>query len=163
LLGLSTVVFSRSGTKQVKTGRQSCRSDHHFNFAYPTLTALGQQHLCPPRDVRNFRVVMVQDARTQRKPSPRLAQVTVWDALSLINPEESNTDTFQVGRRFKVSRTPIMRGVDSWTRENFRSRISFQRNKVLGWTRERDRKYISAPGETHDGPYNNECISLSPL
>ncbi|KAJ7070740.1 hypothetical protein C8F01DRAFT_392979 [Mycena amicta] len=37
--------------------------------------------LCPPREVRNFRVLFVQDACTVRRTSTRTAQLTVWDAL----------------------------------------------------------------------------------
>ncbi|KAF7303152.1 hypothetical protein MKEN_01278900 [Mycena kentingensis (nom. inval.)] len=37
--------------------------------------------LCPPREVRNFRVLFVQDACTVRRASRRTAQLTLWDAL----------------------------------------------------------------------------------
>ncbi|KAJ7040305.1 hypothetical protein C8F04DRAFT_1312619 [Mycena alexandri] len=38
---------------------------------------------CPPREVRNFRVLVVQDACTRRRGANRSAQLTVWDAVGL--------------------------------------------------------------------------------
>ncbi|KAJ7103228.1 hypothetical protein B0H15DRAFT_811512 [Mycena belliarum] len=52
------------------------------------------KRLCPPREVRNFRVLVVQDACTRRRGAHRSAQVTVWDALGT---------GFEVGQRYGVS------------------------------------------------------------
>ncbi|KAJ7170173.1 hypothetical protein C8R46DRAFT_225952 [Mycena filopes] len=41
------------------------------------------QRVCPPREVRNFRVLIVQDACTRRRGANRSAQLTVWDAQEL--------------------------------------------------------------------------------
>ncbi|KAG8903708.1 hypothetical protein FRC01_009025 [Tulasnella sp. 417] len=38
---------------------------------------------CPPREVRNFRVIRFKDHRKTRRPARRTGQMTVWDALSL--------------------------------------------------------------------------------
>ncbi|KAJ6502679.1 hypothetical protein DFH09DRAFT_1202410 [Mycena vulgaris] len=50
--------------------------------------------VCPPREVRNFRVLIVQDACTRRRGANRSAQLTVWDALGL---------RFEVSQRYAVS------------------------------------------------------------
>lgn len=65
------------------------------------------QGLCPPREVRNFRVLVVQDACTRRRPANRTAQVTVWDVLSLSLSEGAAAGSFEVGQRYLVS--PILR------------------------------------------------------
>ncbi|KAF8899070.1 hypothetical protein BD779DRAFT_1431059 [Infundibulicybe gibba] len=57
---------------------------------------------CPPRDVRSFRILVVQDARTCRRPSHRTAQLTVWDVLNLSLSEGTTPGTFTVGQRFLV-------------------------------------------------------------
>jgi len=41
------------------------------------------QSACPPREVRNFRVLLMRDARTDRRPAHRVVELTVWDVLSL--------------------------------------------------------------------------------
>lgn len=58
--------------------------------------------VCPPRNVRNFRVLVVRDARTGDKPSSRVAQLTVWDVESLVLSEGGQLGSFQVGQRFMV-------------------------------------------------------------
>ncbi|KAJ7654824.1 hypothetical protein B0H17DRAFT_1099452 [Mycena rosella] len=52
------------------------------------------KRVCPPREVRNFRVLVVQDACTRRRGANRSAQVTVWDALGV---------GFEVGQRYGMS------------------------------------------------------------
>lgn len=62
--------------------------------------------MCPPRDVRNFRVLFMKDAHTNRRPSHRTAEVTVWDVLSLSFDEGREPGTFKEGQRFLVSAPP---------------------------------------------------------
>jgi breast cancer 2 susceptibility protein len=62
----------------------------------------GFQNICPQREVRNFRVLIVKDVRTHRRPAHRKAQMTVWDVLGL-NLDEGKTENFQEGQRFRVS------------------------------------------------------------
>jgi breast cancer 2 susceptibility protein len=69
----------------------------------PILNAELTQDICPPREVRNFRVLIVKDARTQRRPSHRRAQITVWDVLSLLLSEGCEGGNFHEGQRFKVT------------------------------------------------------------
>ncbi|KAH9486281.1 Breast cancer type 2 susceptibility protein-like protein [Psilocybe cubensis] len=56
--------------------------------------------ICPPRDVRSFRVLIVQDARTIRRPANRKAMLTVWNILGITLEEGSQAGDFQVGQRF---------------------------------------------------------------
>ena len=60
------------------------------------------KHLCPPREVRNFRVIIVEDACTRRRPANRKAQLTVWDVLNLPFSEGADAGTFEIGQRFLV-------------------------------------------------------------
>ncbi|KAG8739881.1 hypothetical protein FRC10_005015 [Ceratobasidium sp. 414] len=53
--------------------------------------------ICPPRKVRNFRVVVIKDAGTLRRPTGRRAQLTVWDVLSF------GDDTLRAGQRYLIS------------------------------------------------------------
>ncbi|KAK0198815.1 hypothetical protein F5146DRAFT_1021090 [Armillaria mellea] len=53
--------------------------------------------ICPPRDVRNFRVIVVKDARTQRRPGNRVAQLTVWDVLNVSLSEGRPAGSFEPG------------------------------------------------------------------
>ncbi|TDL20958.1 hypothetical protein BD410DRAFT_772047 [Rickenella mellea] len=59
--------------------------------------------LCPPREVRNFRVVVVEDVDTQKKPADRKAQLTVWDVLNLSLTEGAKPGSFGEGQMFVVT------------------------------------------------------------
>ncbi|KAF9502328.1 hypothetical protein BDN71DRAFT_1378343 [Pleurotus eryngii] len=59
--------------------------------------------ICPPRNVRNFRVLEVQDTCTRRRPANRTAQLTAWDVLKLTFSEGGEAGSFQVGQRFQVA------------------------------------------------------------
>jgi len=61
--------------------------------------------ICPPRDVRAFRVLIVQDACTVRRPANRIAQLTVWDVLTLHLDEGSNKPGggFDVAQRYMAT------------------------------------------------------------
>ncbi|KAJ7610818.1 hypothetical protein FB45DRAFT_941706 [Roridomyces roridus] len=50
--------------------------------------------MCPPREVRNFRILVVQDACTRRRGANRSAQLTVWDAAGM---------PLEVGGRYSVT------------------------------------------------------------
>lgn len=58
---------------------------------------------CPARDVRSFRILIVKDARTDRRPANRTAQLTVWDVLNLSLSEGSAAGTFELGKRYLVT------------------------------------------------------------
>ncbi|KLO09271.1 hypothetical protein SCHPADRAFT_574338 [Schizopora paradoxa] len=55
---------------------------------------------CPPRDVRNFRIVVVRDATPSKRAGRRRAVVTIWDILSLFVSEGGQAGKIEVGQRF---------------------------------------------------------------
>ena len=57
--------------------------------------------MCPPREVRSFRVLLMRDARTTRRPAHRAVELTVWDVLSL-SFDGAPGGQFKEGRRFQV-------------------------------------------------------------
>ncbi|KAL5533656.1 hypothetical protein ACEPAG_116 [Sanghuangporus baumii] len=60
-------------------------------------------HLCPPREVRNFRIVQVRDARTLRRPANRIAHLCIWDVLSLCVSEGGKAGAIEPGQRFLMT------------------------------------------------------------
>jgi len=67
--------------------------------------------ICPPREVRSFRILVVQDARTIRRPANRTALLTVWNVLQLNLAEGSSPGSFDCGQRFLVTNLlPIQHG-----------------------------------------------------
>ena len=62
------------------------------------------QALHPPRDVKDFRVVVARDARTDRKPANRTAQITIWNVMSLVFEEGGEGGNFKPGQTFLVRR-----------------------------------------------------------
>jgi len=62
------------------------------------------QALYPPRDVKDFRVVVARDARTDRKPANRTAQITVWNVMGLVFEEGGEGGDFKPGQTFLVRR-----------------------------------------------------------
>ena len=62
---------------------------------------VGAQSVCPPREVRSFRVLLMRDVRTARKPANRAVELTVWDVLSL-SFDEAAVGQFKEGQRFQV-------------------------------------------------------------
>ncbi|KAI0695618.1 hypothetical protein BC835DRAFT_1406150 [Cytidiella melzeri] len=59
--------------------------------------------LCPPREVRNFRVLVVRDAQTFKRPPQRRAQITVWDVLTAYVSEDGKPGMFKETQRFTVT------------------------------------------------------------
>ena len=60
-----------------------------------------RQSVCPPREVRSFRVLLMRDARTARRPAHRAVELTVWDVLSL-SFDEAPGGQIKEGQRFQV-------------------------------------------------------------
>ncbi|KAI9570309.1 hypothetical protein HD554DRAFT_2170473 [Boletus coccyginus] len=61
------------------------------------------ESIFPPRDVKAFCVVVVNDARTYKYPSKRTAQVTVWDVPGVSVPEGSTQSPFIPGQQYLVT------------------------------------------------------------
>jgi hypothetical protein len=59
------------------------------------------QSVCPPREVRSFRVLLMRDIHTTRRPAHRAVELTVWDVLSL-SFDEAAGGRFKEGQRFQV-------------------------------------------------------------
>lgn len=63
---------------------------------------------CPPRAVRNFRIIRVEDARPQTRPQRRTCQITIPDAVTC------GLD-LSVGKRYQISNlVPNRRGDWKW-------------------------------------------------
>ncbi|KAM6498666.1 hypothetical protein JOM56_006614 [Amanita muscaria] len=87
----------------------------------------------PPREVRSFRVVVVQDACTRRRPANRVAQITVWDALGLCS-EEGSTNVFQVGQKYLITNL-IPTQQSAWMNHEPGSQIFLSTRRDSRWTR----------------------------
>ncbi|KAG6837644.1 hypothetical protein H0H93_004920 [Arthromyces matolae] len=61
------------------------------------------QQICPPRFVKNFRIVVIQDARVRKHAGNRTAQLTVWDVRNLSFSEGGSPGSFEIGQRFLVT------------------------------------------------------------
>ncbi|KAL1737877.1 hypothetical protein HDZ31DRAFT_51742, partial [Schizophyllum fasciatum] len=90
--------------------------------------------LCPPRNVRSFRVVVGRDARVRRKPANRTAQITVWDVMNLALYEGRPEGTIEVGHRFLV--TNLMPSAQSaWMGNEPNAEIYLSTRRDTRWTR----------------------------
>ncbi|KAF7307159.1 hypothetical protein MIND_00509500 [Mycena indigotica] len=91
---------------------------------------------CPPREVRNFRVIFVQDAVTVRRTSSRTAQLTIWDALKYpamnmsyvyavhaFVPEHEDEVPFEVGERIEVVERDDEFGDGWWRGRNLAGKV----------------------------------------
>ncbi|OSD03321.1 hypothetical protein PYCCODRAFT_1444654 [Trametes coccinea BRFM310] len=61
------------------------------------------QEVCPPRNVRDFRVVVAKDACWRKKEPMRTAQITLWDPLKMVFSESGNPGEIKEGQRFLVT------------------------------------------------------------
>ncbi|CAE6406499.1 unnamed protein product [Rhizoctonia solani] len=84
-------------------------------------------NICPPRKVRNFRVVVIKDARPLQKPTERTAQLTAWDVLTF------GSDSLRVGQRYLLSNVqPSQSG--SWRKNDFGGDIYLSTRRDTKWT-----------------------------
>ncbi|KAL1737489.1 hypothetical protein EV714DRAFT_241592 [Schizophyllum commune] len=89
---------------------------------------------CPPRNVRSFRVIVGRDARTNRKPANRNAQITVWDVMNLALYEGRPEGTIEVGHRFLI--TNLMPSAQSaWMGNEPDAEIYLSTRRDTRWTR----------------------------
>ncbi|KAG6889981.1 hypothetical protein C0995_012941 [Termitomyces sp. Mi166 len=92
-------------------GRKECgslarfiRSRLHRDKTHATQDMeLELQDVCPPRTVKNFRIIVVQDACTRKHPGNRKALLNVWDVLNLSFSEGASPGSFKIGQRFMAS------------------------------------------------------------
>jgi hypothetical protein len=76
--------------------------------------------------VRNFRVLLMRDARVTRRPARRTVELTVWDVLSLAF-DGASAGQFKEGQAFQVGLAPICSPIF------FELRILFLRFLFLGY------------------------------
>lgn len=87
---------------------------------------------CPPRDIRSFRVIIVEDSRTYRRPAHRHAQLTVWDALTLTLSEGAKPGAIDVGNHFRITNLiPQQQG--AWMGNQPNSQIFLATTRASQW------------------------------
>ncbi|KAH9923670.1 uncharacterized protein B0H18DRAFT_1014556 [Fomitopsis serialis] len=57
----------------------------------------------PPRESRSFRVIVVKDARWEKREPLRQGQVHIWDILKCVQTEGGKPGHFEVGERYLIS------------------------------------------------------------
>lgn len=107
-LNPSGILRTLSGAVVVHLARYAAR---RYNEAVQEERCVIESTLrerCPPRAVRNFRIIRVEDARTGTKPKKRTCQITIPDAVTC------GLD-LSVGKRYQISNlVPNRRGDWKW-------------------------------------------------
>ncbi|KAJ4485082.1 hypothetical protein C8J55DRAFT_36045 [Lentinula edodes] len=88
--------------------------------------------ICPSRNVRSFRVIIVQDSRTSKFPSHRTAQLTIWDVMDLKLTEEKPRGYFEIGWRCRVTNL-IPSSKAAWMGNEPDSQIFLVSTRVSKW------------------------------
>lgn len=101
--------------------------------------------------MRSFRILIIQDARTSRRPANRTAQLTVWDVVNITLDEGSQAGAFGVGQRFMVNLSSQITRCDYFSTLIARLRIFHLNHTVLGWIVRRDQRYIYTQDATQVG------------
>ncbi len=78
--------------------RCGCVSAFPMN-AWDLLCSPLSQDVCPPRNVRDFRVIVAKDARWRKKEPMRSVQITVWDPLKVVFTENGSPGEIKEGQR----------------------------------------------------------------
>ncbi|KAJ3855253.1 BRCA2, oligonucleotide/oligosaccharide-binding, domain 1-domain-containing protein [Lentinula lateritia] len=88
--------------------------------------------ICPSRNVRSFRVIIVQDSRTSKFPSHRTAQLTIWDVMDLKLTEEKPRGYLEIGWRCRVTNL-IPSSKAAWMGNEPDSQIFLVSTRVSKW------------------------------
>ncbi|PPR01921.1 hypothetical protein CVT24_001260 [Panaeolus cyanescens] len=88
----------------------------------------------PPRKVRSFCVVVMQDSKTMRRTSNRSVQLTVWDANTLVLEEGDRPATFRVGQRFMVTHL-MPTQPNAWMKEESNPEVFLSTRRETRWTK----------------------------
>ncbi|RPD82278.1 hypothetical protein L226DRAFT_607431 [Lentinus tigrinus ALCF2SS1-7] len=91
------------------------------------------QHACPPRSVRDFRVVVVKDARWTRKEPMRTAQITLWDPMRMVFSEGGSPGEIREGQRFLVTNL-VPSQLNAWMAPGPESVVYLVSKKDARWT-----------------------------
>ncbi|KIK90938.1 hypothetical protein PAXRUDRAFT_831248 [Paxillus rubicundulus Ve08.2h10] len=94
------------------------------------------ESICPPRNVRAFCVLRVKDAHTQKHPSNRRAQVTVWDIPALSVTEGWTSAPFASEQHFLVTNL-VPTQSSAWMDRSSGSEVYLSTRKNTKWTRTR--------------------------
>ncbi|KAJ3534723.1 hypothetical protein NM688_g7090 [Phlebia brevispora] len=83
-----------------RAARDKCRRDEELMAEY---IERDLNCVCPPRNVRSFRIVAARDARSEKRPATREVQITVWDVLSVQLEEDGKPGDFKMGQHLHVT------------------------------------------------------------
>jgi breast cancer 2 susceptibility protein len=131
----SIVHLARHAVRRVETAVMEERAELECNL----------NELCPRREVRDFRMVRISDARPTMKEAKRSGLLNVWEASAL-------GDGLVEGRRYMVS-AAVRHKNELLLTPVHRLQTSCQAAEGTGRHRipERQRRYTSTPGGTRDG------------
>ncbi|KAF8445645.1 hypothetical protein L210DRAFT_3757880 [Boletus edulis BED1] len=88
---------------------------------------------CPPRDVKVFCVVVVNDARTYKYPSTRTAQVTVWEVPGVSVSEGCTQNPFVPGQWYLVTNL-VPTQASAWMDRSPGGEVYLSTRKNSKWT-----------------------------
>ncbi|KAI1793117.1 hypothetical protein LXA43DRAFT_1060141 [Ganoderma leucocontextum] len=97
------------------------------------------QHVCPPRNVRDFRVVVAKDARWRTKEPMRSAQVTLWDPMRMVFSEGGSPGDIREGQRFLVTNLEVNQP-NAWMEPGPEAMIYLVSKRAARWTNIRSSK-----------------------
>ncbi|KAM5535834.1 hypothetical protein V8D89_010452 [Ganoderma adspersum] len=97
------------------------------------------QHICPPRNVRDFRVVVAKDARWRSKEPMRSVQITLWDPMRMVFSEAGIPGDIREGQRFLVTNLEVNQP-NAWMDPGPEAMVYLVSKRVAMWTNIRSRK-----------------------
>ncbi|EIN13926.1 hypothetical protein PUNSTDRAFT_117563 [Punctularia strigosozonata HHB-11173 SS5] len=93
--------------------------------------------LCPPRNVKDFRVIEVTDARSERNNPLRKAQMTVWGAMALERSEDGESiGCLKEGQTFLVTNVQPSQQ-KAWMAPGVDSVVYLSTTRQTRWTKTR--------------------------
>ncbi|KAI0640038.1 hypothetical protein C8Q77DRAFT_1214381 [Trametes polyzona] len=97
------------------------------------------QDVCPPRNVRDFRVVVAKDARWRKKEPFRTVQITLWDPLKVVFSENGNPGEIKEGQRFLVTNL-MPNQANAWMAPGPEAEVYLVAKRASRWTNIRSAK-----------------------
>ncbi|KAI0828884.1 hypothetical protein BC628DRAFT_1408952 [Trametes gibbosa] len=91
------------------------------------------RNACPPRNVRDFRVVIAKDARWRKKEPMRTIQITLWDPLKVVFSENGNPGEIKEGQRFLVTNL-MPNQANSWMAPGPGAEVYLVSKRTSRWT-----------------------------
>ncbi|KAJ4002292.1 hypothetical protein F5050DRAFT_1559157, partial [Lentinula boryana] len=93
--------------------------------------------ICPPRNIRSFRVIIARDFSTSRFPANRIAQITIWDVMDLKLTEDKPQGHFGAGWRCRVTNL-IPSSKAAWMGNEPGAQIFLVSTRVTKWQKLRN-------------------------